>query len=165
MLIEMLKFMLLGAIATFFLDVLGIGLAKIFKTKTRNWGTVGQWLKGLCQFKWVYVTKDYPQAPDFHEQVLGWGFHYAVGMGYGLILFMLAGTGYLNQPTLLPALWVGLVLPTLASWLIFMPCMGAGLFGHKAKNIKITVFFVLSMHVIFMLGLYLPVCLSIYFSK
>ena len=42
MLIEMLKFMLLGAIATLFLDVLGIGLAKIFKTKTRNWGTVGQ---------------------------------------------------------------------------------------------------------------------------
>ncbi|TGQ96436.1 DUF2938 family protein, partial [Mesorhizobium sp. M4B.F.Ca.ET.200.01.1.1] len=61
---------------------------------------------------------------------LGWAFHYFVGIVYGIILVVLAGTAWLTQPTFLPAFILRIVTVG-AGWFLLAPGIGQ---RHGVRN-------------------------------
>ena len=144
----------IGIFATALLDLWGLLQWRLAGIPMTRWGMVGRWLIGLTQGRWVLDGTD-QRPPSPFERVLGWGFHYAVGIVYGMALLVLAGPGYLAAPTLGPALVVGLVTVT-AGWFIMMPGMGAGVLARRTPTPwAIRVRSVIG-HIVFGIGLFLP---------
>ncbi|WP_292200837.1 DUF2938 family protein, partial [Mesorhizobium sp.] len=82
----------IGIGATVFMDVWAIILNKAFGLPRPNWGMVGRWVRHLPE---KVFHDDISQAALYtHEKALGWAFHYLVGILYGVILVVLAGTGW-----------------------------------------------------------------------
>jgi hypothetical protein len=85
---------------------------------------VGRWFGNVGHGQFVQVAMS-EAVPVRGELAIGWIAHYAIGIGYGLLLLGLWGKVWLEQPTLLPPMilaWVLLVAP----YLMMMPGMGMG---------------------------------------
>jgi hypothetical protein len=92
-------------------------------------------------------------APVSGELAIGWVVHYAIGIGYGLLLVGLWGAEWLRQPTLLPPMILALGL-LVAPYLIMMPGMGSGIAGAKTPKPNVTRLKSLVGHSVFGLGMY-----------
>jgi len=64
------------------------------------------------------------------EAIIGWGAHFATGVIYAAVLLGLVGLDWARQPTLLPALIVGLAT-VVAPLFIMQPGTGAGIAASK----------------------------------
>ena len=141
----------IGIGATVFMDIWSIILNKAFGLPLPKWGMVGRWVRHLPER--VFHDDIAKAAPYAHEKALGWAFHYLVGILYGVILVVFAGTGWLAAPTFLPAFVLGIVTVG-AGWFLLAPGMGAGWAASKRPNpMQIRAFNVIS-HTVFALGLY-----------
>ncbi len=124
---------------------------------------IGRWVghMGRGRFAHPAIAKAEPLP---HEAGLGWLVHYAVGIGFAGLLVALHGLGWLQQPSVLPALLTGLA--TVAMPLCVMqPAMGAGFASSKTpaplKNIARSV----ANHAVFGLGLYLAAVLFAWIAR
>jgi hypothetical protein len=79
--------------------------------------------------------------------------HYAIGVGYGLLLVGLWGVEWLRQPTTLPPMILALGL-LVAPYFIMMPGMGSGIAGAKTPKPNITRLKSVVGHSVFGLGMY-----------
>jgi hypothetical protein len=93
-------------------------------------------------------------APVNGEQVLGWTVHSLIGITYAALLLAVAGSKWLEQPTLAPALLVG-IGTVAAPFLLLQPAMGAGLAASRTPRPGLARLHSLLMHGVFGLGLYL----------
>ena len=80
----------IGFGATVLMDIWAVILWKVFGQGAPNWAMVGRWCWHLPSGK-VFHDDIGKAAPYAHEQALGWIFHYAVGIAYGVILALLMG--------------------------------------------------------------------------
>jgi len=114
---------------------------------------VGRWFRHLRDGA-VFHDDIALASPYAGELRLGWIGHYAVGAIYGLAFALLAGTGWLAEPRLLPAWLFGLA--TLAfGWFLLQPGMGLGWAASRtARPGKVRLLNLVS-HSVFGLGLYL----------
>ncbi|HZB63608.1 MAG TPA: DUF2938 family protein, partial [Microvirga sp.] len=87
-----------------------------------------------------------------------WIGHYAVGILFAAALLLIAPPGWTAQPTLLPALIVGLVTVG-AGWFLLQPGMGAGIAASKRPNPNQVRMLNIAGHLVFGLGLYLTALL------
>ena len=93
---------------------------------------VGRWFGNMAHGQFVQVAMS-EAVPVKGELAIGWIAHYAIGIGYGLLLLGLWGKVWLERPTLLPPMilaWVLLVAP----YLVMMPGMGMGIAGHERPS-------------------------------
>ncbi len=119
---------------------------------TTGFAMVGRWVGhfGRGAFAHAAIAKA-PPIP--FELGLGWLTHYAIGIAYAALLVALQGTGWLAQPTVLPALLFG-VLTVAAPWFVMQPAMGAGILALKTPTPLKNALRNLANHAVFGIGLY-----------
>ena len=143
---------LVGIGATVLMDLWALLLNRVFGLGLPNWGMVGRWVRHLKDGT-VFHDDIANAAPYVHERALGWIFHYAVGLAYGVILVLLVGAEWLAAPTFLPA-FIWSIVTVGAGWFLLAPGLGAGWAASKTPNPAKTRALNLAAHTVFAAGLF-----------
>jgi len=148
----LMKGAVIGLGATVLMDLWAVVLWKAFRQSRPNWAPIGRWVwhlkNGTVFHDNIGTAKLYAQ-----ERALGWIFHYAVGILYGVILAVLVGLPWFVAPTFLPA-WVLGIVTVGAGWFLLQPGLGIGVAASKLPNANTVRILNLVSHTVFALGLY-----------
>ena len=117
-----------------------------------NWAMPGRWLAHVFRGR-VFHDDIAAADPVGGELRLGWVFHYAVGILYGVIFALWAGAEWLATPTFVPV-WIFALVTILAGWMLLLPGMGLGWFAAKTPAPWKTRALGLVAHTIFGLGMF-----------
>ncbi len=140
-----------GVVATAFMDLWQRLLRLVTGLPAANWGLVGRWFVHALRGRLMHDP--IASAPAVRDEVrIGWIFHYAVGVVYGVVYVMLLRHGLEIEPSLLNGLVFG-VLSVVVPWFFFMPAMGAGLLARKTPAPLTACLQALASHTVFGLGL------------
>lgn len=147
----LLRAVAVGIGATAVMD-LWLLLLKARGIPTLNFTLLGRWVGHMPRGRWAHdgMAK---AAPVQGELALGWAAHYATGIAFTTLLAALAGPGWWQAPTLLPALALGIgtvVLP----FFVMQPAMGAGIASSRTTTPALNRLKSLANHTVFGLGLY-----------
>lgn len=146
----------IGTGATIILDLWSITRQRVLGIPAPNYGLVGRWIAYMPQGKFrhnrITATK-----PVRGEQMVGWTAHYLIGIAFAAILTGVWGPDWVYQPTLAPALIVG-IGTVLAPFLLMQPGMGAGFFASRQPKPSSARIQSLVTHTVFGLGLYIAGC-------
>ena len=96
------------------------------------------------------------------ERLVGWTAHYLIGVGFAAALVALWGLDWVRQPTIGPALIVG-IGSVAAPFLVMQPGMGAGIAASRAPRPAAARIQSLITHAIFGIGLYAAALLTKFF--
>jgi hypothetical protein len=142
---------LIGAGATAFLDLVSAARTRIFGTPKLDYALVGRWIAYLPRGRFFHdpIAKS---PPVTGERAIGWGAHYAIGIGFAGVL-LLVWPDWACQPTLLPALIVG-IGSVAAPFLLMQPGMGLGLAASRTPDPAAARRRSLMTHTVFGIGLY-----------
>jgi Protein of unknown function (DUF2938) len=141
----------IGATLTF--DLWGLFLKHTFKIVPSNLCLVGRWV--LYMPEGVFRHANIGTAPrKSAECTIGWITHYIIGIMFAIVFVALAGKGWLQHPTLIPALVFGL-LTVSAPFFIMQPAFGLGYAASKTSNPTQARIRSLMNHISFGIGLYL----------
>jgi hypothetical protein len=144
---------LIGIGATALIDLWALVRRPLFGIAPPSYAMVGRWLGHMPRGRFRHASiAATPAIPG--EGALGWAFHYLTGIAYAGLLVALAGAGWLERPTLLPALGVGLGT-VVAPFFLMQPGMGAGIAASRSPNPSSARLHSLLMHAVFGLGLWL----------
>jgi len=147
----------IGIAATALLDLWALVLNRVFGIPLANWAMVGRWFAYLPRGRFMHDTiADTP--PVSNELAIGWIMHYLIGALFAAIVIMIWGLDWARNPTLLPALIVGVVTVG-CGWFILQPGMGFGLAASKRPNANQVRLIGLINHIVFGLGLWLAALL------
>lgn len=143
----------IGIGATAATDLWALLRKRLLGVAPPNYAMVGRWIAHLARGRVRHdaIAKAPPIAA---ELVIGWVAHYAIGIGFACLLPAVAGTEWLRQPTLTPALLVG-VGTVAAPFLVMQPAMGAGLAASRMPRPNAARLQSLANHFVFGLGLFL----------
>lgn len=114
----------MGLGGTIAMDIWAEVLARGANQNRPNWANVGRWSAHALGGR-VFHDDIGAVAPVSGELALGWVVHYAVGIAYGVIWALLAGTAWLNNPTFVPV-WLFALVTIGAGWFLLHPGMGLG---------------------------------------
>jgi hypothetical protein len=120
---------LVGIGGTIILDLYAFLLQRLFGVPATNWQMVGRWLGHMPGGSFVQ-TNLAQVKPVPGEHVLGWVFHYLIGIAYGLLLVAIWGDRWLLEPGVAEPLILALVLLVLP-YFVMMPGMGMGIAGSR----------------------------------
>jgi polyferredoxin len=142
----------IGTGATILMDLWAVLLAAAFGQPWPNWALPGRWVVEVCRGRVFH--DDIGNAPRrANEQAIGWIFHYAVGIIYGIALVLITGPEWLAAPTFLPAFIWGIVTVA-GGWFLLAPGMGAGWAASKRPDPMKVRAMNLVAHTVFAIGLY-----------
>ena len=144
-------FMGLGATLT--LDLLALFLLYAFKIRPSSFCLVGRWLRYMPEGIFRHSNLG-SAAPKSAECVLGWIAHYLIGIAFAIVFIDLAGPGWLQRPTPIPAILFGIVTVA-APFFVMQPAFGLGVAGSRAPDPTQARLRSLMNHTVFGLGLYL----------
>jgi hypothetical protein len=117
-----------------------------------DYGLVGRWLAYLPRGRFYHDRIGATPAVR-NERLIGWTAHYLIGIAFASLLLAIWGLQWARQPTLGPALIVG-VGSVLAPFLLMQPGMGGGFAASRTPRPGAARFQSLVTHAIFGLGLY-----------
>lgn len=120
---------------------------------TTSFALVGRWVAHLTRGQFAHAAISKAEPVEF-ELALGWLTHYLVGVVYAGLLVTVQGGAWLEQPTYLPALLVG-VITVAAPWFVMQPAMGSGFLASKTPAPLTNCLRNLANHAVFGTGLYL----------
>ena len=142
----------IGIGATVVMDLWLFALQRM-NVPTLNFALIGRWIGHLRSGRWHHpsITK---AAPIEGELVMGWVFHYAVGIGFAALLVALQGMSWASKPSLLPALGLGLATVVVPLF-VMQPAMGAGVASSKTPTPWRNRLRSAANHTVFGAGLYL----------
>jgi hypothetical protein len=147
---------LIGMGATLFMDAWLLLLQRL-KVPTLDFAFIGRWVVHGVRGRWRHEA--IAKAPAVRgELAWGWATHYATGIVFAAVLVALYGTAWLRQPSLLPALAVG-IGSVVAPWFLMQPAMGAGIASSGTPAPGRNRLRSLANHTVFGLGLYLAAVL------
>lgn len=129
--------LLIGAGATAVMD-----LWSLTRTRKPDYALVGRWLAYIPRGRFRHHPIS-ASAPVRGERLIGWCAHYLIGIAFAGVLLAVWGMDWARQPTIGPALIVGLGTVA-APVLVMQPAMGTGFRWQS-----------LITHAVFGLGLYL----------
>lgn len=148
---------LVGIGGTLFLDVVMLLLGKFLGISGTNWRLVGRWIGHVPKGK--FVQRSLNDAPKITgEHALGWFVHYAIGVGYGLLLLVIWGADWFAQPQVVEPLILAIVLLVLP-YFIMMPGMGMGIAASRAPSPTVARIKSVFGHSTFGVGMYLTAVL------
>jgi len=144
---------LVGLGATLVMDLWALFVRRVFSIASLNYCFVGRWL--LYMTTGILKHASIAASPrKSAECTVGWITHYLIGAAFALILVISTSGRWLEQPTLLPALLVG-IGTVIIPFLIMQPSFGLGVAGAKTLNPIQTRLKSLMAHTSFGVGLYL----------
>ena len=151
--IDVLITMAVGLGATLVMDLWSIFLNRAFHIPAPNYCWVGRWLCSMPEgsFRDSSIAAA-PQKPL--ECPIGWIAHYVIGVLFALALVLLAAPRWLQEPTLLPAMSLGLATVAIP-FFVMQPAFGLGIAASKTPNPTQARLRSLMNHAVFGLGLYL----------
>lgn len=135
------------------IDAWALFLRRSFGVSGLDYRLLGRWIGHL------------PRGQFFHqgigkartvrgERALGWFAHYSIGIGFALALLAWVRSDWLDSPTALPALAVGLGTVA-APWLVMQPAFGMGIAASRTPRPWMSRLRNLATHAAYGLGLYL----------
>jgi hypothetical protein len=141
-----------GIGATLIMDIWNLFLRRAFNIASLNFCFVGRWLSYMLlgTFKHAHIAAA-PKRPA--ECVIGWTAHYLIGVAFALMLVIPTSGSWLERPSLLPALSVGLGT-VLIPYFIMQPALGLGIASAKTPNPTQARLKSLMTHTVFGVGLY-----------
>ena len=142
-----------GVGATVVMDVWAMLQKRVFGIASLDYRLVGRWIGHFSQgrFKHDGIGK---AAPLAGETLLGWTAHYAIGVMFAAILIGVWGISWLSEPTVIPALIVG-IGSILAPFFLMQPGLGFGIAASRTPKPWVARFRSLIAHTSFGIGLYL----------
>ena len=150
------RVLIIGIGATAVLDA-WLFLLRRLGVPTVNFAFVGRWLGHLP--RGTLAHDDIARAQPIRGEVpLGWLTHYAIGIAFAAVLLGWQGMAWTRQPTLGPALLVG-VCTAVAPLFVMQPAMGAGFASSRTPTPAKNIFRSVVNHAVFGLGLYLTALL------
>ena len=118
-----------------------------------NYCLVGRWLQSMSEGTfWHSNIGSAPQKGA--ECTVGWIAHYMIGIMFAFTFVAIAGTGWLQRPTLISAIIFG-VITVAAPFFMMQPALGLGVAGAKTSNPIQTRLRSVVNHTVFGAGLYL----------
>ena len=142
----------IGFGATAAMDLWRLGMQRVFGVSSLDLGLLGRWVGHSMRGRIVHHPIG--QSPRITgELAIGWVSHYAIGMGFAVLLPVFWGVNWLASPSVLPALVIGLGT-IFAPWLIMQPAMGLGLAARFAKKPNAVRLRNLAIHTVYGFGLY-----------
>ncbi len=118
-----------------------------------SFALVGRWVGHFPRGRFAHAAISKAKPVEF-ELGLGWLTHYLVGVAFAGLLVAVQGAAWLERPTYLPALVVG-VATVVVPWLVMQPAMGAGFAAAKTPAPLANRLRSLANHAVFGTGLYL----------
>ncbi|CAI3933296.1 unnamed protein product [Commensalibacter communis] len=143
---------IIGIGATIVLDIWDVIFGSLPGQSRANWAPIGRWVWNLKDGKLFNDTID-ELTPYKHELALGWIFHYAVGIIYGVIFALYGGYEWFANPTFLPV-WIWGIITLGAGWFILQPGLGLGFAASKLPNAWTVRVLGLVAHTFFAVGMY-----------
>lgn len=143
----------IGTGATAVMDLWAVALKRFFGVPSLDSAMLGRWIGNFQhgRFKHERIGAAEPVAG---ERLIGWTAHYAIGIVFAVLLLLMCGYDWVERPTPLPALIVGIVTVA-APFFLMQPGMGAGIAASKTPNPAVARMRSLAAHAVFGLGLYL----------
>ena len=145
--------LLIGVGATLVMDLWALARTRLFGIPSLDYGLVGRWLAYLPRGRFRHDPIA-ASPPLRGERLLGWTAHYLIGIAFAALLLAVWGLDWARQPTLGPALIVG-VGSVAAPFLVMQPGMGAGIAASRTPQPALARRRSLLTHAVFGLGLYL----------
>jgi len=156
MIIIILKIMAIGIGATLAID-LWVSVLKLFKIKSLDYKYVGRWIGNFPKGKFLHnKIQDTPPIPS--ELIIGWAVHYLIGITFAFILIVVYGINWLDEPTFLPAIIIGL-MTAVGPFFIMQPAFGLGIASSKLPNPNLLRLKSLGTHLMYGIGLYVSAVL------
>ena len=144
--------LLIGIGATLILDLWTLFLARVLNIPGPNWAMVGRWIGHFPRGQFVHQSIAQAAAIS-GERALGWVANYLIGVIFAVLLLLICGLDWARQPTLAPALIMG-VATVAAPFFLMQPGMGAGVAASKMPKPNVARLRSLIAHSVFGLGLY-----------
>jgi hypothetical protein len=145
--------LLVGIGATAMTDVWAFARTRLLDVPPPDYGLVGRWLAHMALHARFRHDRIAASPAVRGEGLVGWTAHYLIGISYAVLLVGIWGAAWLRQPTIGPALLVG-IGTVAAPFLLMQPGMGAGFFASRTPNPASARMQSLVTHTIFGLGLY-----------
>ena len=143
---DMMFILLTGAGATAVTDLWTLARRRLFGTPLPNFDLVGRWIAHIARGR-VRHDSIATAVPVRAERAIGWAVHYLIGIAFALLLPAFWGQAWIRNPTLVPALIVG-IGTVAAPFFVMQPAMGM----RPSSKARLHSFV---MHAMFGLGLYL----------
>lgn len=142
----------IGIGATLATDLWTTVRARLFGVPVPDWGLVGRWFGHMAhgQFHHERIAT---AEPVRGERAIGWIAHYLTGIVFARVLLAICGPAWTRQPTLVPALTLG-IATVAAPFLLMQPGMGAGIAARRTPRPNTARLQSLITHAVFGLGLY-----------
>lgn len=141
-----------GIVATAVTDLWGLARKPLLGQPVPDYAPVGRWFAHMPRGRFRHDSIAAAE-PVPGERALGWAIHYLIGIAYAVLLVAVAGVDWLQQPTLAPALLVG-IGTVAAPFLLMQPAMGAGIAAARTPRPNAARLQSLAMHTAFGIGLY-----------
>jgi len=148
----LIRSILIGIGATLAFDAGGQVLKHAFRIPPSNICLIGRGFRTMPEGRLRHANIA-SSPPKGAECAVGWVAHYLIGITLALVFVALAGDGWLQQPTPLPAIVFG-VVTVLAPFAIMQPLFGLGLAASKTPNPAQARVRSLMNHTAFGVGLY-----------
>jgi hypothetical protein len=143
----------IGTGATVVMDLWAIARKRLLGVPPPDYGLVGRWLAHMA-LSGRFLHDRISASPTVRgERVIGWIAHYLTGISFAALLPGIWGSAWIRQPTIGPALLVG-VGTVAAPFLLMQPGMGAGIAASRTPHPAAARLQSLLTHTIFGLGLF-----------
>jgi hypothetical protein len=141
-----------GAGATALMDLWGLARRRLLAIPPPDYAMVGRWLGPMARGRFRHAAIA-AARPVRYERLLGWTAHYLTGIAFAGILVSIAGQAWMDNPTIGPALAVG-IATVAAPFLLMQPGMGAGIAASRTSRPGAARMQSLITHAVFGFGLY-----------
>jgi hypothetical protein len=150
-----------GIGATLAMDGWSLAQKRLRAAPAPDYALVGRWLGHMRQGRLRHAAIT-GAAPVRGERAIGWAAHYVIGVAFAALPPLLWGAGWLQAPTPVPALLVGLATVA-APFLVMQPAFGLGVAAAKTPRPWAARRRSLANHLMFGIGLYLVALLAAQF--
>jgi DUF2938 family protein len=141
-----------GIGATVIMDIWNLFLRRAFDIASLNFCLVGRWLSHMLLGTFTHAKiAAAPERPA--ECAIGWIAHYLTGIAFAFVLVILTSGSWLEHPSLLPALLVGVGTVPIP-YFIVQPALGLGIASANAPNPTQARLKSLATHTVYGAGLY-----------
>ena len=142
----------LGIGGTVAMDVWAWILTRLGVVPFPNWAMPGRWLGHVLKGR-VFHDDIGAADPVSAELSLGWVLHYGVGILYGVVFVLLAGSAWVAEPMFVPV-WIFSLITIAAGWFLLLPGMGLGWAASKTPSPWKVRAFGLIAHTVFAAGMW-----------
>jgi hypothetical protein len=142
-------------------DLWAVVRKRLFDVAPPDFGLVGRWLAHMARGRFRHDSIAATSAVR-GERLIGWVAHYLIGISFAAVLIGTWGIEWLEQPSLGPALLVG-IATVAAPYFVMQPGMGAGIAASRTSRPATARIQSLITHAIFGIGLYGAALLTSFF--